>query len=168
MRSSLTTKRETAMLKKYSKGIVLEIGTYCGASALTLAKKADHVHTVDIYQHTDPMGKKTKNINFDYEKVKEKIAGKNITAYQSDSCDPELLKDYMFDVIFIDGDHKYPGVHRDFCRWYHQLKKNGIMMFHDYDLPRHTGVVRQVNNAITEGLLKKVAQVDSLIVCRKA
>jgi len=167
MKISLTTKKETAMMKKYSEGTVLEIGTYCGSSALALATNADIVHTIDIYQDTAAMGSKCNHEAYKFEEVKKRIKGKNIKAYKADSGKTELLKDVIFDVMYIDGDHKYPGVHADFCRWYDQLKKGGIMMFHDYDLPRHPGVVRQVDNAIKEGLLEKVDQTTSLIVCKK-
>src|SRR5262245_16859053 len=41
-----------------------------------------------------------------------------------------------FDLIFIDGDHRYEGVKRDFENYRPLLSPRGVMMFHDVD-PDH-------------------------------
>lgn len=41
-----------------------------------------------------------------------------------------------FDFIFIDGDHTYEGVSRDFHLYKQVLSKKGVMVFHDID-PNH-------------------------------
>lgn len=43
----------------------------------------------------------------------------------------QLLDDQKLDLVFIDGDHSYDGVKRDFELYSKLLNKNGIIAFHD-------------------------------------
>ena len=43
----------------------------------------------------------------------------------------KLLKNRQIDVLFIDGDHSYEGVKKDFEMYSPLVKKNGIIAFHD-------------------------------------
>lgn len=42
-----------------------------------------------------------------------------------------LLKGNMLDFLFIDGDHSYEGVKRDFEMYSHLVRKGGIIALHD-------------------------------------
>jgi predicted O-methyltransferase YrrM len=48
------------------------------------------------------------------------------------------------DLIFIDGDHSYEGVKRDWELFLPHVKPSGIVIFHDtmWDLPPYTGTIR--------------------------
>ena len=50
----------------------------------------------------------------------------------------ELLGDKKVDMLFIDADHRYEGVKRDFENYSPLVKEGGIVAFHD--------VVRKVDN----------------------
>lgn len=64
---------------------------------------------------------------------------------------------YDFDgdvhLIFVDGDHEYPGVKGDILNWQDRVVPGGIMAFHDYNPPkfkwRLIGVERAVNELMT-------------------
>ncbi|MFX1328520.1 MAG: class I SAM-dependent methyltransferase [Promethearchaeota archaeon] len=43
----------------------------------------------------------------------------------------KILKDHKLDLLFIDGDHTYEGVKKDFEMYAPLVKKNGIIAFHD-------------------------------------
>ena len=43
----------------------------------------------------------------------------------------EVLSDRKIDVAFIDGDHTYSGVKKDFELYRHLIKPGGLMVFHD-------------------------------------
>jgi predicted O-methyltransferase YrrM len=49
-----------------------------------------------------------------------------------------VIKDWkqLIDYIFIDGDHKYNAVKKDFNDWFPFIKQNGIIAFHDSALYR--------------------------------
>ena len=42
-----------------------------------------------------------------------------------------ILGDEKLDFIFIDGDHTYEGVKKDYEMYYTLMKKGGIIGFHD-------------------------------------
>ena len=61
--------------------------------------------------------------------------------FQGDSQTPHMQRDVSsycdtFDLIFIDGDHQYVGVERDFENYRQLLSDRGVIMFHDVD-PDH-------------------------------
>jgi len=43
----------------------------------------------------------------------------------------EILDGRKIDFLFIDGDHRYPGVRRDFQLYSPIVKENGLIVFHD-------------------------------------
>ena len=51
-----------------------------------------------------------------------------------------------FDLIFIDGDHRYEGVKRDFENFRPLLSKRGVILFHDVD-PDHVFKGREGGDA---------------------
>lgn len=62
-----------------------------------------------------------------------------------------ILDIYPFDVIVVDGGHKYKQVKTDIEAWTRHLRPGGIMLFHDYkaaDAPlQHPGVGRAVDES---------------------
>jgi predicted O-methyltransferase YrrM len=61
--------------------------------------------------------------------------------FQGDSQTPEMQTQVRsfckeFDLIFIDGDHRYEGVKRDFENYRPLLSDRGVILFHDVD-PDH-------------------------------
>jgi len=62
--------------------------------------------------------------------------------FQGDSHTSEMHKSVSsycnsFDLIFIDGDHQYEGVKKDFENYRPLLSDRGVIIFHDVD-PDHT------------------------------
>ena len=54
-----------------------------------------------------------------------------------------LFWDGFFDLVYIDGDHRYPFVQADFKAWLPKVKKGGIIAGHDYfDRVRHNHQVK--------------------------
>ena len=69
-------------------------------------------------------------------------------------------------MIFIDGDHSYSGVKRDYDCWIPSIIPGGILIFHDSTNPA-IGPYRVINEAIAEGALEKVAVVSRATILRK-
>lgn len=106
---------------------VMEIGT-TGATFFILSRLAT--------------GKK---VAIDIRDVRAKIHtfmfGHDWCFFQGDSQTPEMQKNVRsycdeFDLIFVDGDHRYQGVKRDFENYRDLLSDRGVMLFHDVD-PDH-------------------------------
>ena len=106
---------------------VMEIGT-AGATFFLLSRLAT--------------GKKVAiDINDMRPKIHNFMFGHDWCFFQGDSQTPEMQKDVSsycdtFDLIFIDGDHQYVGVKRDFENYRQLLSDRGVIMFHDVD-PDH-------------------------------
>jgi hypothetical protein len=43
----------------------------------------------------------------------------------------QILGDRQFDLLFIDGDHNYEGVKKDFLKYRNLVREGGIIVFHD-------------------------------------
>jgi len=52
-----------------------------------------------------------------------------------------------FDMIFIDGDHRYEATKRDIKRWIGKCRKPALISGHDYS---HPGVRQAVNECFTD------------------
>lgn len=47
---------------------------------------------------------------------------------------------YTYEYIYIDGDHSYSGVKKDFQLFWPRLKKYGFMLFHDISVKQEEGI----------------------------
>jgi cephalosporin hydroxylase len=106
-------------LKKRNIKNVLEIGTYKGGTAFLFKKLLNaNVTTIDI-----------KNLL----PIKIALKLKGIRAIQSNSHNKETLEKVKgnYDLLFIDGDHAYESVKKDFEMYSPLVRKGGIIAFHD-------------------------------------
>jgi len=55
-----------------------------------------------------------------------------------------LLANGLFDMIYIDGDHRYSGIKHDILQAKRLIRKDGVIAGHDYDVG-HPDVMRAVN-----------------------
>jgi Predicted O-methyltransferase len=119
------------ILEKVKPKVILEIGTAAGGTLFLFSHIADEEATlisVDLNQHL------WIRILFRYiKKGKQKIF-----LIQGDSHNIEtlkkikaILKDNKVDFLFIDGDHSYEGVKKDFEMYSPLVRKGGIIAFHD-------------------------------------
>ena len=46
-------------------------------------------------------------------------------------CQLELLRGRPIDFLFIDGDHRYPGIRRDYELYANLVRPGGLIAFHD-------------------------------------
>ena len=65
-------------------------------------------------------------------------------------------------LLFIDADHNYPAVKRDWNAWLPHLVPGARVAFHDYQNPAFE-VTRFVDELLLTGMLKKIDQRDSIL-----
>ena len=64
----------------------------------------------------------------------------NVEIIVGDSADTASAhKNESLDFVFVDGDHSFLGIAKDFGSFYPKLKRGGIMGGHDY-IPEHPAV----------------------------
>lgn len=79
----------------------------------------------------------------------------------------EMPADGCVGLLYIDGDHSFESVWRDFASWKIRLAQNAIVAFDDYDTPRNPGVKKAVHRLVDMGELDRFQVVAGrLAVCR--
>ena len=123
---------------KQNPKIILEIGTYDGGTLFFLSKFANPnaiIITMDLPFIRRGVGYSPAKIPFykSFRKEKQKIhfIRKNSQAISTIKKVENILKGRKIDVLFIDGDHSYEGVKKDFENYSPFVKKGGIIAFHD-------------------------------------
>ena len=59
----------------------------------------------------------------------------------------ELILDNSLDWVYIDGDHTYNGVSKDFMNYSPFVKSNGLIVFDDYTV-NYPGIVEFIDTQI--------------------
>jgi len=166
-------------VRKYvpSNGVILEIGTQTGGSAITMAltQKAKGpngmIHCIDPafvpikerpdrYRHYPTTACM---VDFIYEKATEHNIRNNITLHPGLS--EEVIQIWkpgkIFDMIFIDGDHTYPSVKID-MQWEQYAKSKCIIVLDDYMTPVSKAATEYMNGKEYEFCSKPMAHFVSL------
>lgn len=74
-----------------------------------------------------------------YERFVRNTKGKPIELIRMRSQDAwPLLKDYLFDFVYIDGDHTKEAVYTDAVNAFNLLRRNGQILFDDYGWRKET------------------------------
>lgn len=116
---------------------IVEIGSYLGASTCCIANglknKNSKFYCIDTWEN-DAMseGKKDTYEEFihNIKNFKEMICP--IRGYSSDVVNTiKSLVHSKIDLLFIDGDHSYEGVKKDWDLYSPMLKSGSIVIFHD-------------------------------------
>jgi len=112
---------------------ILEIGTANGGTLFMLARistKDSKIITIDIPKKSSVMT----NLFFQsFQRHNQKIYTINGDSHNKDTKDKimKIIGGEKVDVLFIDGDHTYEGVKRDFDMYFPLVKQRGMVVFHD-------------------------------------
>ena len=147
-------KHEGIALTKWSEkfssiGPIMEIGSYCGKSAIYLSKGAilndQLVYTIDHHFGSEEHQIKEEYFDseiFDYKNQRvntlpllikniNKIQVKNIVPIVSNSVDIASKWNAKLGMVFIDGGHSFKAANNDYVSWNTKIKKNGALVIHD-------------------------------------
>jgi hypothetical protein len=116
-------------------GHILEIG--CGESSIFLSRLADKLNRFCYHVEYSRSGvKNMKNTNGYF--------GKNSKIFNMTSdefFEKDYLKDIKLSLAFIDGDHRYEQVSKDFYNTIPKMEKGGYIFLHDTCPPDETWTV---------------------------
>ena len=147
-------KHEGIALTKWSEkfssiGPIMEIGSYCGKSAIYLSKGAilndQLVYTIDHHFGSEEHQIKEEYFDseiFDYKNQRvntlpllikniNKIQVKYIVPIVSNSVDIASKWNAKLGMVFIDGGHSFKAANNDYVSWSTKIKKNGALVIHD-------------------------------------
>lgn len=142
-------------------GDVVELGTWTGLTTCYLAtacavQGCGHVYTVDTFTGTKEHGQTYDAIRryggstWPVFTARVRRAGlqSRITALVGDSATrAATYPGRPIRLLFIDADHSYEGVARDFKAWWPLVAPGGLAVFHDYAMPE-AGVRRFVDQVV--------------------
>lgn len=118
--------------------VILEIGTASGGTLFLLTKCSNPnalIISIDL-----PEGRFGGGYPYNFKLVYKSFVSNNqkMFLFRKDSHKSstlrkvkKVLNNKFVDVLFIDGDHTYDGVRKDFEMYSPLVKKNGIIAFHD-------------------------------------
>jgi len=145
---------------------ILEIGRYRGGSTLLFAVAIDADSKLISIDNLTKIGCDDSALNRVLEK--SKLSGK-VELIVQDSTKIKAEPN-SYDVVFIDGDHSYLGILRDYEHWKYSVKPGGHLLLHDaaygrrfssvLDGPARCAEVIQKNDY---NQFKKVKEIGSII-----
>ena len=146
--------------------VIMEIGTANGGALFCFARMASKGATlisIDLPEGKFGGGYSAEKIPF-YEAFAK--PGQDLYLLREDSHVPETLKKAeeilrgrQIDFLFIDGDHSYEGVKKDFEMYSPLVRKGGIVAFHDVapkGIPELTGGVPRFWKEISDKYSSRV------------
>ncbi len=172
---------EAALLFRTVRGLaapaVVEIGRFFGGSTFLIAAALQGRGSLLSIDFHAP-GKMSQDQGVEYDRrtraalEKANLAGPvKMVVGDSQTYDTTGLSP---NVIFVDGDHSYEGVKRDFQTWSRALQPGGVMLLHDANpetpfgvLPVDQGVVKLAQEIGADPAFTLHAQAGSIIAFRK-
>jgi len=140
----MRTPRQALRLAEFAKtlpktGIMVEVGSYSGESAVIFAKYVKTLLCIDPWIDGDAV----------YRLFVDRTARvDNIQHKRAYSVEAALsVPDGSLDVVYIDAAHDYDNVKADILAWRQKLKAGGVLAGHDYG-PHAPGVIKAVDELI--------------------
>lgn len=134
---SLMHRDELAWLMKLARyapdGTGVEIGVYCGASLIAWAlARQGRGASIGVDNFAFP-GMTPHKIDIKAE-CESNLRAAGIGAQLIDGDSVEIARTLENDLafVFIDGDHQSPAIDNDIAAWTPKIKRDGIVVFHDY------------------------------------
>ena len=130
--------------------VLLEIGSYLGASTCFLAAAAQDIgggaraHCVDTWQN-EGMTEAPRDTWGEFQ-ANTRAYASCIIAHRGRSMDVANTFTEHLDLLFIDGDHSYVACKADLEAWLPHLKYGGVLIMHDYGWAE--GVKRAVDEIV--------------------
>lgn len=143
-------------------GVIVELGTYKGRSAICLGQSGRDVHCVDHFEGEANVGA----AHFDhiaggyFDEACRNFERYNLTPFihQYDSLTAAAgFAPESVDLLFVDAAHDELSVRADFAAWTSRVKPGGIVAFHDM---RFAGPKAVVRDALASGRWNRHRAVD--------
>lgn len=128
------------LLRAYRPGRCVEIGTFCGASAIPIAQTIAEWH--GRLTCIDPWAAEPGNLRECADNLIKYDVASRVSLIVAPSLAAAEAWDTMIDFLYIDGDHRYEAVLADLRAWWPWLADGAVICGDDYDDPLSPGVRR--------------------------
>lgn len=165
---SQVTYAELRLLLDYAcgAGIVVELGTYEGSTAVYLARGAHRVFSIDPFFRGRlgvSYGRQISRVH----RSRAKAANVEFIKGLSYEVAPNFC--HPIDVLFIDADHTYEAIQRDWDDWCPKVRNGGYIALHDcktaINSPHELGSMQFYREYLqTAQNARQIDGVDSLVV----
>jgi predicted O-methyltransferase YrrM len=121
------------LVKSLDSPYAVEIGRMLGGSAILMASAGAQVLSLDLHVSKTVEGEKGEVADIALDKKLQELGLRNkveIIVADSHTYDTTSLIEKV-DILFIDGDHSYEGVKKDYENWFKTVKSGGHILFHD-------------------------------------
>lgn len=137
-------------------GSIVEIGTYRGRSAIAIAEAIDPSSGVRVFAidpHDPFIGVNGGQYGpVDQQELYKAVADRQLGSIIAVIC---LSSEAVaigwdrgsVDLLWLDGDHSYEGLRNDLACWIPHLDSNGVVAFHDTNLPAVQTVIRELRES---------------------
>lgn len=162
------------LAKEVSRGCILEVGSYRGRSTVALALGSQHGSNVPVYA-VEPHEEFTGVFGGRFgpgdrcEFFKNMIRTKCARTVRLINVSSEVVSkgwDKPIGLLWIDGDHRYEAVKRDFECWEPYVLPQGLVAFHD-SLDENIGPAKVIKEALSSGKYQKLYQICVTTVLQK-
>ena len=144
-----------AALGKSEAARVVEVGTWLGKTAITMADAGAEVTCVDVWRDFDSDADIMSSL---YRANGERVyntflsnigtrKGRSIFPLRMTSVEAALEIKEPVDMVFIDANHEYEAVKADIQTWLPKVRDGGILCGHDYD-EAFSGVIDAVKELL--------------------
>ena len=164
---------ESDLLIKYVKKCKIhfvEIGTYKGGSTSLISTYLPlgiRMTSIDIFKQA-PRGSMSPKEKSTYKEAKKTIKDQGniskVDIIQGKSWEIARKWNKKIDVLFIDGDHRYKVVKKDFFNWEPHVIKNGFILMHDVNFE---GVKKAYREILRNPRLILKEKIGNLAVIKK-
>lgn len=136
--------------KELGAGAYADVGVYRGTSSAAIAHGVHDsggrgtLYAVDFFgadQYSDPVTP-DRLINY----IEEKNLNIDLQICKGDSAEWGNAINEQLNFAFIDADHSYASVKKDFEAWGRLIKKGGIIGFHDIDFYGVDRTIKEMSN----------------------
>lgn len=170
---SRVTEQELVLLQRYASGAetIVEIGCYEGKTSVALARsssKLKQLYSIDPFLRG--------RLGLCYSELIAQIHcrrqdAKNVKLMKGFSHDIAPRFDLHVDFLFIDADHRYESIKRDWHDWFHKVRDGGIIALHDCkkasNSPDYLGSMQFYDNDMPQMTgIAEVDGIDSLVLFR--
>lgn len=117
-------------------GVIVELGSYHGRSTICLAQgskkvKGGKIFTVDNFKGDSYLGPQKYFYKTLFNNIRRYRLRQYISIIKGDAARAAYNWCKPIRLLFIDTDHHYEGVLRDFVAWEKYISPKGLVVFHD-------------------------------------